>query len=87
MKFNYKVGDVVRAYTDDRKISWRGTIIFIGPTNPPYSNNNPMLFEYHCWVRWDNGNESRKTMNHADPNYLEMDKEYLRNIKLKELLK
>jgi len=87
----YKIGDVVRSSTFvehlNTKISWRGTIKFIGPTFPPYSQDNPMLSPNDCWVLWDNGNVSRKLMIDTDPNNLEMDKEYLRDEKLKELFK
>ncbi len=88
----YKIGDIVRAYTivghlNDLKVSWRGTIKFIGPTFPPYSQDNPMLSLTDCWVLWDNGNVSRKSMIDPDPSNLEMDKEYLRDEKLKDLFK
>lgn len=103
----YKVGDVVRAYTDlpTWRVSWRGTIVFIGPMEystseikTPYNMFGicytgagdryvtPRLSKNECWIIWDNGSQSRKSMDDPDPSNLSIDLEYLREQKLKELL-
>ena len=87
----YKVGDIIRTYTDDMKNSWRGTIKFVGPTiananqskiviSSNYNIENPALYNNQCWVEWDNGSSSR-----IDFHRIEYDKEHLRDKKLKDL--
>ncbi len=77
----YKVGDIVRQYTDDRKVSWRGMVKYVGPiTMPPFTRGNPELDEGWYWIEWDNGSSNR-----VDEDRVEFDKEYLRNKQLDEL--
>lgn len=70
----YKAGDIVRQYTDDRKVSWRGEVHYVGP------RWMPSLKENEYWIQWDNGSSNR-----VDEDRIEFDKGYLRNIKLDEL--
>lgn len=80
----YKVGDIVRQFTDDRKVSWRGIVTNVGPLKssvcPTTGHIYPFLGSGDYWIEWDNKSSSR-----VDSARIEFDKEYLREIKLNEL--
>lgn len=81
----YEVGDIVRQFTDDRKVSWRGTVRFVGPTlrtGRPFGKDNPALAtDDDYWIEWDNGSSNR-----VDSARIEFDKEYIRNKKINNIL-
>lgn len=70
----YEVGDVIRQYTGDRKVSWRGTVEFVEPRLIPFLNENTY------WIKWDNGSSNR-----VKEDIIEIDKEYLREKQLDKL--
>lgn len=77
----YKNGDVVRTFTSDRSVSWRGVVKFIGPSIFPKLAGNPYLQEDQYWILWDNGSQST-----IDSTKIELDRSYLRQQKLKDIL-
>ena len=71
----YEIGDIVRQFTPNRRISWRGTVQFVGPFK------DIKLDKDQYWIVWDNGSENR-----VSSSVIEMDMEYLRDKKLNEIL-
>jgi len=85
----FKVGDIVIEYSNDRKTSLRGVVKFVGPHEYRYvpgfrigSQSDPSLNIDQYWILWGDG-----TSNRVKSDAIEIDKEYLRNEKLKEILK
>lgn len=74
----YKVGDIVRQYTDDRKVSWRGVVQYVGMNIIP--KTGVTLDRGSYWIEWDNGSSNR-----VDEGRIEFDKEYLREKILEDL--
>jgi hypothetical protein len=74
----YKVGDIVRQYTDDRKIYWRGVVSYVGGERVGKTGGTLASDSY--WIEWDNGSSNR-----VDEGRIEFDKEYLRGRRLEDL--
>lgn len=82
----YKVGDIVRQFTDDRRVSWRGVVAYVGPiteiTRVKSANGKwvPLLDDKSYWIEWDNGSSNR-----VDEDRIEFDKQQLRTNQLNKL--